>query len=148
MGTDGSLADLVIIPGGGARHPATTETLAQGLHYFKMSGKELYKHAVRHAVAAAQECLDEAGIPLEQLDWMVPHQANQRMMDAIAKGLGIDAGKVYSVVKNYGNTSAAGIGIALKELIEEQKPSPGTHIMLNVFGGGFTWGTVMLKKEI
>ncbi len=147
MGADGSLSDLVIIRGGGTRHPASAETLAQGLHYFRMSGKELYKHAVRKAAATAEECLCDAKLPIDKLDWMIPHQANQRMMDAIAKALGMPAEKNYSVVEKYGNTSAAGIGIALTELCKTQQLPRGSHILLNAFGGGFTCAAALLEKE-
>lgn len=147
MGTDGSMADLVIIKGGGTRHPITPETLDEKLQYFRMNGKEVYKFAIRKAASMAQECLSRAGLSFEQLSWVVPHQANQRMMDAIAKEIGIPESKVYSVVEKYGNTSAAGIGIALQELMEKRQLSVGENVLLNAFGGGMTWAAVLLTKE-
>jgi 3-oxoacyl-[acyl-carrier-protein] synthase-3 len=147
MGSDGSLADLVIIKGGGSRHPATNKTLEEGLQYFRMNGKEVYKFAIRKAASIAQECLTAAGISAQELSWVVPHQANQRMMDAIAKEIHLPESKVYSVIEKYGNTSAAGIGIALTELNQKEKLSPGENILLNAFGGGMTWAAILLTKE-
>ncbi len=147
MGTDGSLSDLVIIPGGGARHPTTTDTVAQGLHYFKMSGTELFKHAVRQAISVAETCLERASISAEDLRWVVPHQANHRMMSAIAKGLKLPQQKIFSVVEKYGNTSAAGIGIALSELMTHHPLAAGENILLDAFGGGLTWAAALLTQD-
>lgn len=146
LGTDGELAQLVIVPGGGSRYPASAETIAQRQHYFKMSGKEVFKHAVRRMGSAAQECLQRAGLTEQQISWVVPHQANLRILEAIAKTLKIPMEKVYQTIHKYGNTSASSIAIALDELMAEKKIEPDEHLLLMAFGGGLTWGAAVLTK--
>lgn len=147
LGADGGLSDLIIIPGGGARHPATNETVDQGLHYFKMEGKEVFKHAVRRMGQAANECLAKGNLKQSDISWIVPHQANVRIMDAIAKTFELPAERVYKTVHKYGNTSASSIGIALNELLESEKVQRGEHLLLIAFGGGLTWGAAILTKN-
>jgi 3-oxoacyl-[acyl-carrier-protein] synthase III len=146
LGSDGQLADLVKIPAGGSRHPATPETVEKRLHYFQMSGNEVFKHAVRRMSAAARECLAKAGLEEQDVSWLVPHQANKRIIDAIAKNFNIAEERVYQTVHKYGNTSASSIAIALHELIKEQEFKKGEHLLLTAFGGGLTWGAAILTK--
>lgn len=146
LGSDGSLAELVIVPGGGVRHPPSQESLAAGLHYFKMDGKEVFKHAVRRMTAAAKECLDRVGLSKEQISWLVPHQANMRIMDAIAKNFNLPAEKMYKTVQKYGNTSASSVAIALDELTQEHRITVGEHVLLVAFGAGLTWGAAVLTQ--
>lgn len=146
LGTDGSLVDLIIVPGGGARHPSSEETIAKEMHYFKMDGKEVFKHAVRRMSSAAKECLKKAGLSDDQVSWLVPHQANVRIMDAVAKGFNIAAEKMYKTVHKYGNTSASSIAIALEELALKHEIKDGEHILLVAFGAGLTWGAAVLTK--
>lgn len=146
LGADGELDQLVIIPGGGSRHPATHETVDQGLHYFKMAGKEVFKHAVRRMGAAIVDCLAKAGIDDHQVNWLVPHQANVRIIEAIAKNLNLPMEKVYQTLHKYGNTSGSSVAIALDELMKEDKIQIGDHILLVAFGGGLTWGASILTK--
>lgn len=146
LGSDGQLADLVKIPAGGSRHPASQETVEQRLHYFQMSGNEVFKHAVRRMSAAARECLAKAGLDEVDVSWLVPHQANKRIIDAIAKHFNIAESKVYQTVHKYGNTSASSIAIALNELMHEQEFEEGEHLLLTAFGGGLTWGAAILTK--
>ena len=146
LGSDGQLADLVKIPAGGSRNPATQATVEQGLHYFKMSGNEVFKHAVRRMSAAARECLAKAGLEETDVSWLVPHQANKRIIDAIAKNFNIPENKVYQTVHKYGNTSASSIAIALHELMQEHEFQEGEHLLLTAFGGGLTWGASILTK--
>lgn len=146
LGSDGCLVDLVIVPGGGVRHPASKESLEKRLHYFKMEGKEVFKHAVRRMSAAAKECMTKAGLEDSDISWLVPHQANLRIMDAIAKGFNIDPEKMYKTVQKYGNTSASSIPIALEELVSKHTITPGEHILLVAFGAGLTWGASILTK--
>lgn len=146
LGADGSLAQLVIVPGGGVRHPPSKESLAAGLHYFKMEGREVFKHAVKRMSAAAKECLTRVGLTDEQISWLVPHQANLRIMDAIAKGFNIPSDRMYKTVHKYGNTSASSIAIALDELIREHQLINDEHILLVAFGAGLTWGAGVLTK--
>ncbi len=148
LGADGELAPLVSIPGGGSRHPATSETVAQGYHYFKMVGREVFKYAVRHMSAAAKECLKLAGIRQEELSWIVPHQANERILDAISKNFDFPAEKIYKTLHKYGNTSASSVAIALDELTQETPFASGEHLLLLAFGGGLTWGAALLTKTM
>lgn len=146
LGSDGELADLVIVQAGGARHPASAETVIQGMHFIKMEGKEVFKHAVRRMSAAAAECLELAGLKQEQISWLVPHQANERIMDAIGKGFNIPKDRMYKTVHKYGNTSASAAAIALDELLQEKQVQAGEYILLVAFGAGLTWGAAVLRK--
>lgn len=146
LGAQGEYADMIIIPGGGARHPAKTETIDQKLHYFQQQGKEVFKHAVRRMAAVAQETIEKAGLRKEEISWLVPHQANGRIIDAVAKFFEISAEKVIRTVGKYGNTSAASIAIALEELLKIAEHPKGEHILLVAFGGGFTWGAAVITK--
>lgn len=147
LGADGALSQLLLIPAGGARHPTTHETVAQRMHYMKMSGKELFKHAVRRMSQAATECLTKMKLKETDISWLVPHQANERIIDSISKSLGIPSEKVYKTLHKYGNTSASSIAIALDELSMEHKIADGEHILLAAFGGGLTWGAALLTKS-
>ena len=146
LGADGELAELVIIPAGGARNPANEQTLAKREHFFRMSGKEVFKHAVRRMEMAAKECLEATGLTEEDIRWLVPHQANLRIIDAIAKQMNIPDDKVYKTVHKYGNTSASSVAIALDELLQEQQFNPEDHLLLVAFGGGLTWGAALLTQ--
>lgn len=146
LGSDGLLADLVKIPAGGSRRPATKESVEQKLHYFQMSGKEVFRHAVKRMSEASRECLSKAGLEESDVSWLVPHQANKRIIDAIARNFNISNDKVYQTVHKYGNTSASSIAIALYELMQEQNFEEGEHLLLTAFGGGLTWGAAILTK--
>lgn len=147
LGADGSLAELAMIPGGGARHPASLETIASRQHYFKMAGKEVFKHAVRRMTAAARTCLEAASLRDQDISWLIPHQANQRIIEAIAKNFDLPLERVFLTLSKYGNTSAASVGIALNELRENVAFSEGEHLLLVAFGGGLTWGAAILTYE-
>lgn len=146
LGADGELSDLVIIPAGGARNPATSDTLAQRLHYFKMNGKEVFKHAIRRAVSSSKQCLQQAKLQESDLAWVIPHQANIRILDAIGKALELPAERVFTTIEKTGNTSAASVGIALDQLVKAHAIANGQHLLLVAFGGGFTWGAAILTK--
>lgn len=146
LGADGELADLIIIPGGGSRHPATAETIAEGKHFFKMNGREVFKHAVRRGVSASKQCLQQAGLRESDLAWVVPHQANIRILDAIGKALELPEDRVFATIEKTGNTSAASVGIALDQLVKTHSIAEGEHLLLVAFGGGFTWGAAILTK--
>lgn len=146
LGADGQLADLSMIPGGGSRYPASAETVANKQHYFKMAGNEIFKHAVRRMTAASRECLNLAKLSEADISWLIPHQANARIIDAIGKQFNIPDDRIYKTLHKYGNTSASSIAIALKELLEENKLNQGEHLLLAVFGVGLTWGAAVLTK--
>lgn len=144
LGSDGELSKLVYVPAGGACHPTSERTIAEGLHTFRMQGTEVFKNAVRRMVTASEECLLKAGLKKEQLSWLVPHQANLRIMDAIAKNFDIPSEKMFKTVHKYGNTSASSVPIALDELLREHTIRKGEHILLTAFGAGLTWGASLL----
>lgn len=147
LGSDGEAANLLVIPAGGTRNPATAETVSQGMHYIKMQGKELFKHAIRRMSSAAVSCLEQCQLTDAQLTWLVPHQANERIIDALANNLNIPLTKIYKTVHKYGNTSASGIAIALDELTQNYPPHHGDNLLLVAFGAGLTWGAVVLTKS-
>lgn len=146
LGADGTHYDLGIIPAGGTKCPATEETLKLKQHYFKMEGKEIFKHAVRRMEQAARECMKQANVKEEDLSWIVPHQANDRIIQALAKYFSLRPEQVYRTVHKYGNTSASSVGIALDELQNENSIKLGEKILLLAFGVGLTWGAALLEK--
>lgn len=144
LGADGTQKDLLYMPAGGVRAPASMETVKNRQHFIKMEGKETYKHAVRRMEAASVQCLEKAGYLEEQISYLVPHQANMRIIEGLAKRFKISMDKVFITIHKYGNTSASSCGIALDELIEENKVHLGDHILLVAFGAGLTWGASIL----
>ncbi|XBU53655.1 ketoacyl-ACP synthase III [Chlamydia abortus] len=146
LGADGSVADLLSLPAGGSRVPASQETLEAGKHYIFMEGKEVFKHAVRRMESAAKTCIAGAGIEENDIDWLVPHQANERIIDAIAKRFEIDEGKVFKTLCKYGNTAASSVCIALDELLQSHIIHAGEYLLLVAFGGGLSWGAVVLQQ--
>jgi len=145
MKSDGRLADLLYLPGGGSRNPASHETIDQHLHYLKMEGPEVFKAAVKAMGDAAVDILEKAGIKSSQLALLIPHQANIRIIHATARRIKLPMDKVFINVDRYGNTSAASIPIALTEAVEQGRLKQGDLCLLVSFGGGFTTGAVLLK---
>lgn len=143
--SDGDFADCLYIPGGGTRHPASHNSVDEGLHYIKMRGNELFKVAVRSMDEISRRVLDEVKMTPNDIDLLVPHQANQRITDAVADRLGIPAEKVYSNIDRIGNTSSASIPIGLDELATSGRLKPGMNVMMTSFGAGVTWGAVLMK---
>lgn len=142
---DGSGGELLKLPAGGARLPASPETVRAGLHYVHMNGREVFKFAVRSMEEAALEALKRAGITPGELGCFIPHQANIRIIDAVAKRLNLPPEKVFVNVERYGNTSAASIPIALYEAVKSGKVKPGEAVLLVAFGAGLTWGGIVLR---
>jgi 3-oxoacyl-[acyl-carrier-protein] synthase III len=147
LGADGSQSDLMKIPAGGSSTPASADTIEQRLHYFNMDGRETYKHAIKRMTASTRDCLHRSGVQEQEITWLIPHQANIRIIDAIAKNFDIPSEKVYKTVHKYGNTSASSIAIALDELLREHPLKKGDSILLTAFGAGLTWGSSLLKWE-
>lgn len=147
LGCDGNQAELLVMPAGGCRNPASQETVASDLHYIKMDGKEVFKHAVRRMEAACKETLEKAGIHEDKVGWLVPHQANMRIIEALAKRFGVPMEKVYVTLHKYGNTSASSCGIALDEFLNEHTPKIAEPILLTAFGAGLTWGAGVISME-
>ncbi len=147
LGSDGEQSNLLILPAGGSRLPASAETVSQGLHYLKMEGKEVFKHAVRRMESSCKECIDRVGLTEKDVNWLVPHQANTRIIETIAKRFKIPMEKVFLTIHKYGNTSASSLGIALDELLKEKTISSGENILTTAFGSGLTWGSAILTVE-
>ena len=143
--SDGRYLEQLYSPGGGTRRRPTAETLAAGDHFFKMKGNELFKVAVRSMADISREVLEEAGLSAEDVKLFIPHQANQRITDAVANKLNVNTERVYSNIAMHGNTSSASIPIGLDECVEAGKIQTGDLILLASFGGGVTWGAVALR---
>jgi 3-oxoacyl-[acyl-carrier-protein] synthase-3 len=143
--SDGQYADLLIMPGGGARNPATRETVDARMHYAKMKGSEVFKVAVRMFVECAEAILTRHGLKASDVDLFIPHQANLRIIEAAAKRVGLPMDKVFVNVDRYGNTGAASVYVALEEAVSAGRVKPGDKILLAAFGGGFAWGAVLLQ---
>jgi 3-oxoacyl-[acyl-carrier-protein] synthase-3 len=148
LGSDGSGSELLIVPAGGSKNPASLETVMNNLHTVKMNGREVYRFATRVMVDATKQALQKANVPLEDLDMLIPHQANARIIDYAAKTLHLPPDKVFQNVERYGNTSAASIPIALVEAIEAKRVRPGDHLVMVGFGGGLSWGSCAVQWTI
>lgn len=145
LGGDGSQADVLILPGGGSRYPVSAEMLKSGDQYIKMRGNELFRIAVRIMVTAAKKSLVKAGLKYSDVDLLVPHQANERIINAVAKRLRIPLNKVYINISRYGNMSSASSAVALCEAWEEKKIKKDDIIILDAFGGGLVWGSCAIR---
>jgi 3-oxoacyl-[acyl-carrier-protein] synthase-3 len=143
--SDGRYEEQLYAPGGGTKLGTTHETIDNRMHYFKMKGNELFKVAVRSMAEISAEMLDKAGLTIDDIDLVIPHQANQRITDAVASRLGVPEEKVFSNIAEHGNTSSASIPIAMDECIESGKIKKGDTLLLTAFGGGVTWGSTVLK---
>lgn len=146
LGADGSNPEIAWIPAGGSLFPPTEDTVKNRQHYFSMQGKELFKHAVRKMGASAESCMEKASVQEKDISWIVPHQANARIIDALAKTFTIDPERVYRTIHKFGNTSASSVAIALDELIREKGVENGETLLLCGFGAGLTWGAAIVKK--
>jgi 3-oxoacyl-[acyl-carrier-protein] synthase-3 len=143
--SDGSLGDLLCRPSGGATRPFSADVLADRSQFIKMNGREVFKNAVRSMSEAATRALDSAKLTGADIDLMIPHQANIRIIEATAKHANIPMDKVYVNVDRYGNTSAASVPIALDEAIERGVIGEGSTVLLVAFGAGFTWGSMVVR---
>jgi 3-oxoacyl-[acyl-carrier-protein] synthase-3 len=145
MKSDGTLAELLYRPGGGAAHPPDEALLRDHSYFIKMAGREVFKAAVLSMADACDEALARAGLTSADVDLMIPHQANIRIIEATAKHAGLPMDKVYVNVDRYGNTSAASIAIALDEAVRTGRLRPGHRVMLVAFGAGFTWASMVIQ---
>jgi 3-oxoacyl-[acyl-carrier-protein] synthase-3 len=145
LGADGSGADLLILPAGGSRHPTTPETASNGLHYLKMDGRQIFRFATRTIPLAVRDVLEKAEVSLDDLELLIPHQANRRIIEASAQRLGIPTERVFIDLEFYGNTSSASIPIALCEAVEDDLIQVGDHVALVGFGAGLTWGAALIE---
>jgi 3-oxoacyl-[acyl-carrier-protein] synthase-3 len=145
MGADGDKADLLFMPGGGSRCPATKESVDARLHFLRMEGKETFKNAVQAMQSAAEEALRRCELNISQIKCVIPHQANLRIIDAVGERLGATPEQFFINLEKYGNTSAASVAIALDEAVAAGKISRGDLILLVVFGAGLTWGAAVIE---
>ena len=143
--SDGRYEEQLFCPGGGTRLGTSHKTIDEGLHFFKMKGNELFKVAVRSMADISAEMVKKAGYTIDDIDLVIPHQANQRITDAVASRLGVPDEKVYSNIAEHGNTSSASIPIAIDECIESGKIKDGSLVLLTAFGGGVTWGGTVVR---
>jgi len=145
MGADGAKADLLSMPGGGSRIPATSESVAAGHHFLRMDGKETFKSAVTAMYTAAREALRRCELSISEIKCIIPHQANRRIIDAVAERLGARAEQLFVNLEKYGNTSAASVAIALDEAVQSGRIQRGDLVLLLVFGAGLTWGAAVIE---
>jgi len=143
--TDGRLGELLCRPGGGGNHPPDEQLLKDRTYFIRMAGREVFKNAVRSMADACDHALQQAGLSGEDVDLLIPHQANIRIIEATAKHAGIPMDKVFVNVDRYGNTSAGSIPIALDEAVRDGVVKQGSLVLLVAFGGGFTWASVLVR---
>jgi 3-oxoacyl-[acyl-carrier-protein] synthase-3 len=145
MKSDGTLAELLYRPGGGARIPLDIAVLDERSHYVKMAGPEVFKSAVRAMCEAAETALQRAGVTADQIDLLVPHQANIRIIEATAKYAKMPMDRVFVNVDRYGNMSSASIPVALDEAVEQGRIGEGSLVLMVAFGAGFTWAANVVR---
>lgn len=145
LGADGTGSDYLGIPAGGTKHPATHKTVDDKMHYLKMAGKGVFKFAVRAMGNSSLEAVKKADLSLKDIDYMVPHQANIRIIQSAAKRMNLSMDKVKVNLEKYGNVSAGSIPIALDEAVRNDEINKGDNVVLVGFGGGLTWGSCLIK---
>lgn len=145
LGSDGGKSELLQVPGGGSACPATADSVSKKLHFLRMDGKETFKNAVNAMVSAAHEVLGRCGVTVDQLACIIPHQANQRILSAVAERLQAREDQLFVNVDRYGNTSAASVAIALDEAVSQGRIQRGDLVLFVVFGAGLTWGAALIE---
>jgi 3-oxoacyl-[acyl-carrier-protein] synthase III len=145
MGADGNKSDLLMFPAGGSRMPASHKTVSEGMHYLKMQGNDVFKCAVRVMAEAAHKSLKKAGLSPKDVDCVIPHQANIRIIEAVVHRVSVPMEKVFVNVDRYGNMSAASVIVALCEAVNEGRVKKGDTVLLLAFGSGFVWGSCVIK---
>jgi 3-oxoacyl-[acyl-carrier-protein] synthase III len=145
LGADGTNSDLITLPGGGTRIPISHEVIDRREIYCKMKGNEVFKMGVRGMEEVARQILEETGTSVEEVKLVIPHQANMRIIEALAKRLGAPMDRVYCNIHKYGNTSSASVPLALDEALAEGRIVPGDLVLMVVFGAGLTWGAGLMR---
>ncbi len=145
LGSNGDQHDILHIPGGGCAAPISKQVLDDKLNTLKMNGKEVFKHAVNGMAASAQAALEESGLTVDDIDWVVAHQANFRIINAVGQKINVPEEKVYINVDKYGNTSAASVPLAFDEMIKKGLIKRGDKVLFVAFGGGLTWGASVIR---
>lgn len=145
LGSDGSLSDLLMLPGGGSRQPASKETIDNKLHFIKMRGNEVFKLAVKIMSDAACRALKKCKLDVGDIDCFIPHQANLRILDAVARKMGLPREKIFFNVASYGNMSSASTAVALSEAFSSGRIKSGDIVVLDAFGAGLVWGSCVIE---
>ncbi|HNQ88976.1 MAG TPA: beta-ketoacyl-ACP synthase III [Verrucomicrobiota bacterium] len=145
LGADGSKGSVLCVPSGGSRNPASAKTVAAREHFIRMDGKETFRNAVQAMHAAAIEVLRRCELDISQIQCVIPHQANRRIIDAVGERLGVRPDQLFVNLDRIGNTSAASVAIALDEAVAQGRIRQGDLVLLTVFGGGFTWGAAVIE---
>ncbi|MEM7174589.1 MAG: beta-ketoacyl-ACP synthase III [Chlamydiota bacterium] len=147
LGCDGTKAELIKLPAGGSKMPASEETVRNRAHYLQMEGREIYKNAVRRMEISIKDCMQAMNIEEEAIGWLIPHQANMRIIESLAKRFRVPEDRVFLTIHKYGNTSASSVGIALHELVCKKTVTDQERVMLVAFGAGLTFGAALLTYE-
>ena len=145
LGADGELLELLYIPAGGSRSPASPLTLEAGSHFLHMKGKEVFKNAIKVMETVAREMVEQHHLTFDQISLVIPHQANYRIIEALASNLGVPLDRFYVNLDRYGNTSAASIPLALDEARRAGRIKPGDYTLLVAFGAGLTYGSTLIR---
>jgi len=145
LGANGDGWDLLYMPGGGSRIPTSEESVKNGSHFLKMEGKEVFKEAVKALQNSSLEAIEQAGITPDDIDLLIPHQANYRIIDAVRRRLELPEDKVFCNLDRYGNTSSASVPIALDEAVKSGRLKKGDIVVFSAFGAGFTWGASVVR---
>jgi len=145
MGGQGDLAELLFVPSGGSRHPASTRSVAAREHFLRMAGPNIFKPAVHAMHTAALEALDRCQLSIRDIKYIIPHQANQRIIDAVMERLGAQPWQMFTNLHKYGNTSGASVAIALDEVVECGRVQRGDLLLLIAFGAGLTWAATVIE---
>lgn len=145
LGSDGGQANLLSMPGGGSRFPASQDSVLSGLHFLRMSGRKTFKQAVQAMTHAAREALSQSDLSISQIDCIIPHQSNRRIINALAERLGASPEQLFLNLETRGNTGAASIPIALDEAVQTRRIRPGDLVLLVAFGSGLTWGATVIR---
>jgi len=143
--TDGRLTDILKIPGGGSLHPMNEATLSEGLQYVKMTGREVYRVAVRNLAEVTLEALAASGLTAEDIDHVIPHQANIRIVDTVIERLGVPKEKVVLNIEKYGNTSSASVPVTLDEAVRDGRIKDGDLVALMAIGAGMSWSSALIR---
>lgn len=145
LAADGSLGEHLTLPAGGSKHPASEQTVREGLHYVHMNGREIFKSAVRAMAKSSQKVLDQAGVKASEVKWMIPHQANTRIIESVGSQLGVTMDRVIMNIEKTGNTSSASIPIAFDGAIRDGRIKRGDLVLQTAFGGGLTYGALLFR---
>ena len=145
LGSDGTYSQTLILPAGGSRNPTSHETVDNRMHYIHMAGKETFKLAIKAMVESSNQVLTDSGVSPEDVALVIPHQANRRIIQAVAQRLAVPPDRVFDNVNRYGNTSASSIGIAFDDAVRSGRLKRGDLVLLTAFGSGLTWGAMLLR---